>query len=278
LLETEVVRGKGTGEAVRSAGLPTATGDHAQAGDGGPRGAGFVETLPEVMVFGGGEACPTAGAEIGVGAEAEVGTVDVGVSAVRVDGIRGAKEILNAGGVLRVRVDIDGAGDGGDARFGYGKLVQEPVFGDDAVGVGVGDPALVERAGVTLECHLSGLDASDTDVACVGFDYDAVAVQHAFCDGTGVVGRGVDGDDDVVCDIRGKSGAGLEDGAQAAGEKILFIPSGYEDNDVGERHKGLKDLEIELFAALFFRMRSATRGMGGAWDELLKDKGSLPSA
>ena len=168
------MRRKRVGEARRSTAYAAAAGQHAQAGIGKTGVPVCVQASPQIVVLGGGERGPAAGMEVRVGADTQVGPVNMGMGAVGVNQVCKAKALLNLRRMLQEVVNIDDAGDSAVAARGEMKLEKQPVLGNDAVGIGVGKPAGCGRRGRAGQGGFRGQRSGCPDTSAVAADDVAV--------------------------------------------------------------------------------------------------------
>ena len=83
-----------------------------------------MQAIPKIMVFSGRQIQPSSNTEIRVGAYAEIGTVDVGVSAVCMREVCLPKEFFHSRIMLRERIDSHGARNGGETLHSDAQLIQ----------------------------------------------------------------------------------------------------------------------------------------------------------
>jgi hypothetical protein len=84
------------------------------------------------------------------------------MSTVRLDKIGGFESGLNIRAVLVEAIYANGACNGFNSSICNGQLVAEPSWRNDAIGVGISEPATVQRIGRALQRNVGGYMADGT--------------------------------------------------------------------------------------------------------------------
>ena len=109
------------------------------------------------MIFGKPEQAPASGLDVGVGAQAQIGPMHVGVR-VDLGHVRPVEGCAHPGLVSCMLVQLDDAGYRGGSLIGRRQLHREPIGGNERVGIGVRQPELVVRDTVKMGQHRLAAD------------------------------------------------------------------------------------------------------------------------
>ena len=140
---------QGVGEAALGSALQSAAGEDNACDRGAQAPAAIQEPAPETVILGDVHVAPAARIEVGVGSDAEVRAVHMGMRAISSELIGGPVELMHIGAQAE-RVEFDDARYGAGVRVGMFEVSADPVERHMRVGIGVGQPNTLRVAGAEV--------------------------------------------------------------------------------------------------------------------------------